>query len=612
MKKLVESVCASLFLLASLLTTVEAQNSPSLVIHNILVTPQLEKASYEVKVYLSVLDSSGISVKDLKPQDFSVIEDSQPMAVKTVEPANEPINLVMVLDTSGSMAGPAISSAKDAANNFLLGLDAEDQVAVLSFDTTVSTVTDFTKDRQYAGRQIASIEARPGAGTCLYDAAYQAVQSIASLPPGRRAVILFTDGVDEVISGKPCSTHKIEDVIQIATGGNSTIPIYTLGLGNRVDQQSLQRLASMTGGWFQYAPSSNQLLTIFKNLSDQLKSQYLLTYLTTSAQGNHTVVIQATTPGGNVKDTRNFISPAMPARILIKSPTGGQSISGKQTISAVITGQTEDVQRVVFYVGGLEVGQVSTAPYDFTFDFSTFAEENTVLEVAAQNSTGEIIAKQSITVNVTPPGANGGSSDIGDSASGAKKPGIISRLQDIPTGYLLGGGAGLFLIVVMITFLLVRGSKRKSSAGLPAVGILEVISSDDAMLMGKKFEITQPITRLGRLIADNDIAFPSDKPVSKHHAILEKKGGALYIREAPQGTTYGTFIGDQKIGNQQVLLRDGDEVCLGKRLKLKVWFSMGAGEKTSDNLAILEDKTLDDIQYTKRRLDPNQTQDPSD
>ena len=265
------------------------------------------------------------------------------------------------------------------------------------------------------------------------------------------------------------------------------------------------------------------------------------------------MVIEAKTPDGTAKGSRNFIIPAMPSEILIKYPTEGESISGKQTMEAVLSGLTNDVKKVVFFVGGQEVGQVEAAPYKLDFEFNSTFAGNTTVEVVAQGEDGKEIAKKVIQVNVITPT---------ESAPSLPLPKNVS-----PT-YLIGGGAGLLLIaIVVVVVVLLRKRKPKVDGFESIYGTLEVTFSDDAAFIGKKFEIQQKTTRLGKLVSDNDISFPSDSPVSKHHAIIEAKGGDLYIQEVSQGTTYGTYVQDKKIGSSPVMLRNNDEIRLGNRLK---------------------------------------------
>jgi hypothetical protein len=106
-----------------------------------------------------------------------------------------------------------------------------------------------------------------------------------------------------------------------------------------------------------------------------------------------------------------------------------------------------------------------------------------------------------------------------------------------------------------------------------AFGRLQVIASDDATMINQHFDITGSRTTLGRK-ADNDIIFPKDTPVSRHHALIEEKNGGLFLTELmdPESfkrPTYGTFVNEREVGSQSILLQNGDEIRLGKRVTLK-------------------------------------------
>ena len=220
-------------LLALLLApgTILAQSTVDLAVHYVEGAPVENEIAYNVNVYLSAVGGTGNPIKDLTANSFTVTEDSQKVEVQSLELAeNEPISIALVMDTSGSMAGTKINDAKTAASNFISSLEDNDQAAFLTFDEIIKPQTDFTSDRGTIRDRIALIDANPGAGTCLYDAAYQAVQLASTLPSGRRAVILFTDGVDETSTGgRACSVHTTDDVINLASEGGTRTPIYTLG-----------------------------------------------------------------------------------------------------------------------------------------------------------------------------------------------------------------------------------------------------------------------------------------------------------------------------------------------------------------------------------------------
>ncbi len=213
------AIAALLFVSILAPSTILAQSAIDLAVHYVEGSPAENEIAYNVNVYLSVVGGTGAPVKDLTINSVSVTEDSQKVEVQSLKLANdETISIVLVMDTSGSMAGPKINDSKAAASNFISRLEARDRAALLTFDEIIKPQAEFTTDHTAVRDRIALIDARPGAGTCLYDAAYRAVQLASSLPSGRRAVILFTDGVDETSSGgRACSVHTTEDVINIVS-----------------------------------------------------------------------------------------------------------------------------------------------------------------------------------------------------------------------------------------------------------------------------------------------------------------------------------------------------------------------------------------------------------
>jgi hypothetical protein len=138
-----------------------------------------------------------------------------------------------------------------------------------------------------------------------------------------------------------------------------------------------------------------------------------------------------------------------------------------------------------------------------------------------------------------------------------------------------------------------------------ALGMLIIESSDDATMLGHRFEITQTVTTLGRS-ADNDISFPKDKPVSRHHAEIVSKRDGLYLEEvqatdetgSSRTPTYGTFVNDVQLIGDAILLQTGDEIRLGKRVRLKF--------EAATSVAEMDSLTYDGILSTD---DPDRTHD---
>lgn len=597
-----------------------AQSSIDTVIHYVEGVPSDEKIAYDVTAYVSVADSTGNPIKDLTAEAFTLAEDSQQVTVLSADLATDaPINLVLLLDTSGSMSGSGMDAARSAASNFIAGLGNDDRVAVVTFDDTIKTRIDFTTDHRAARDELSLVDATRGAGTCLYDAAYQAVQMTATVPSGRRAVALFTDGVDEKPEGGPCSVHNADDVIRIATESGTRTPLYTLGMGGKVDQKSLQRLAQDTGGRFFYSPDSNQLDAIFTRLSDTLRSQYAIKYSSTAGPGSHTLAVTAKYLSAQDTDTRGFLLPNFPWRLTFVEPAEGQEVSGIVNLKVETFGQGETIRSVNFIINGATVATVTTTPYEAQVDFSAYPEGNLTIDALALGADGIELARATRQVAVRAgtaaptPGPDGGEGGDG---------GFLSDYLI----YIIGGGFILAAAVVFVIVMVVTKRRREKQRELEwnqkvggigeatldgsggsdrtmdswemspdALALLTVTGSDDPSLLGQRFEITKRQTTLGRK-ADNDIIFPKDSPVSRHHATIEERGGGLFLSEVeemdektghPKRPTFGTFVNDREVGGEGILLQNGNEIRLGKRVKLK--FEASARIQRGD------DKTMDGL-----------------
>lgn len=595
--------------------TALAQSGIDTVIHYVEGVPSEEKIAYDVTAYVSVADSTGNPIKDLTVDAFTLAEDSQQVTILSADLAPDaPINLVLLLDTSGTMTGPGITAAKNAASNFIAGLGRDDRVALVTFNDTIKTHIGFTTDHQAARQELNLVDATSGAGTCLYDAAFQAVQMTATVPSGRRAVILFTDGVDETPSGKQCSVHDADDVIDIANESGTRTPLYTLGMGRDVDQKILQQLAQDTGGRFFFSPDANQLDAIFIRLSDTLRSQYAIKYQSVAGPGSHTLAVTAKYLSAQDTDTRGFLLPNFPLRLTFVEPAEGQEVSGMTTLKVETFGQGETIQSVNFVINDATVATVTTTPYEAQVDFGTYPEGNLTIDAIAFGADGIELARTTRQVAVragsaTPtPSPDGGGNFVSDY--------LI---------YIIGGFILLGAVIIVVVILIIAKKRREKQRelewnqkvgglgeataeefsggsdrtmdswemGPDALGVLTVTGSDDPSLLGQRFEITKRRTTLGRK-ADNDIIFPKDSPVSRHHALIEERSGGLFLSEVeetdektgrPKRPTFGTFVNESDLNGQDVLLQNGDEIRLGKRVKLKFEASarIRAGdEKTYD------------------------------
>ena len=272
-----------------------------------------------VTLPVSVMDRDGRYIPNLRKEDFRLWEDGVEQEVAFFSSVDKPFSLVLMLDTSGSTRF-RLEDIQDAAIAFVNQLRQDDRVMVVSFDDQVRVLSEFTSDR-YRLRD-AIRHTRPGDGTKLYDAVDLVINQRLNSVAGRKAVVLFTDGVDTT-SRHASYASNIRDAeeldaliypVQYDTymdmGGGSnwpgggwpgagrwpSSPADILGqiLGGRnrrggggvgtsrreydVANRYLHELADRTGARTYEADSTQNLSSAFGNIAEELRRQYSLGY----------------------------------------------------------------------------------------------------------------------------------------------------------------------------------------------------------------------------------------------------------------------------------------------------------------------------------------------
>ena len=146
-----------------------------------------------VSIPVSVMDRNGRYIPDLRQEDFRIYENGVEQQVAYFASVERPFSVVLMIDTSGSTRF-RIEDIQDAAIAFVDQLRADDRVMVISFDDRIRALTQFTNNRNELYSAIR--RTRTGGGTRLYDALDEVINQHFSRVQGRKAIVLFTDGVD--------------------------------------------------------------------------------------------------------------------------------------------------------------------------------------------------------------------------------------------------------------------------------------------------------------------------------------------------------------------------------------------------------------------------------
>jgi VWFA-related protein len=233
----------------------------------------------EVNVVFTVTDKHGHYVKDLKKENFKVVDDNKPPAeIRSFHAeTNLPLEVGLLVDASNSVRD-RFKFEQQAAVEFLNQTvrPKYDLAFVVGFDVTPEVTQDFTDDTEKLAYGVHSL--RPGGGTAMYDALYFAcrdkLMKAQHTGPVRRAIVLLSDGDDN-------QSHVTrEEAIEMAQ--RAEVIVYTIstnlsGTGRHGDKV-LERIADATGGRAYVPFQINEVSNAFAAIQEELRSQYAISY----------------------------------------------------------------------------------------------------------------------------------------------------------------------------------------------------------------------------------------------------------------------------------------------------------------------------------------------
>lgn len=289
-----------------------------------------------VQVPVTVTNTRGAYVINLTAKDFALYEDGVRQEIEFFRPVEASFSVALLIDSSNSTADK-LQMIRESVSSFLDQMRTDDRAMIVEFNDSVSTICELTSDKHRLRESLAEIKG--GEFTQVYEAIYTAVWEKFDKVEGRKAVILFSDGIDTasyeikeedtldaVIETEDVLVYPIRygtkrdvmkrlarryrpDFDEQIDDAESCVPEedrLKLDRAYRKADAYLQQLAESSGGVIEYADSLRDLRGAFQRIANELRQQYLLGYYPT-----------------NLRKTRRA------RRIIVEIPSGGFKVRAR-------------------------------------------------------------------------------------------------------------------------------------------------------------------------------------------------------------------------------------------------------------------------------------------
>ena len=265
-----------------------------------------------VSLNVTVTDLEARFVTDLGQDDFTVYEDGVRQEINFFTRTQLPIALALLMDTSASM-DEEMATAQEAAIGFSQRLGPDDLAEVIDFDSRVDVLQGFTNEVDELESAIRRTSA--GGSTSLYNALYISLKDLTKAPlreadVRREAIIVLSDGEDT------SSLVSFEEVLELAK--RSETAIYSIGLraedrrtrsSFRESDFVLRQLAQETGGRAFFPDDVDELPDIYRQISDELSSQYSVGYISANPLRNgrwRRIIVQVDREGASARTKQGY------------------------------------------------------------------------------------------------------------------------------------------------------------------------------------------------------------------------------------------------------------------------------------------------------------------
>jgi VWFA-related protein len=229
-------------------------------------SPAFTSKIESVRVDVLVTDN-GQAIRGLGPPDFELFDNGVPQQAELVSFDEIPLNVVLALDMSDSVAGERLEQLRQAGASLLASLKKEDQAALVSFSHAVQLGAKLTSD--VAVVREALFAARGTGMTALVDGTYAGIM-IGESDAGRGLLIVFSDGVDT-------SSWLRADAV-LDTAKRADVVVYGVSVVSRLKPEFLRELTAFTGGRLFEIEKTANLAATFLGILEEFRHRYLVSY----------------------------------------------------------------------------------------------------------------------------------------------------------------------------------------------------------------------------------------------------------------------------------------------------------------------------------------------
>jgi Ca-activated chloride channel family protein len=269
--------------------------------------PTFKAGTQVVSIFATVTDPQKRLVSGLTQDDFSVFDNEKPQPLVYFDNSIHPINVVVMLDTSGSMT-LTIELLKQAAEQFLIRLLPDDKARVGAFNDKIQFNARWSNDRDQLITDTKNLDY--GNGTRLWDAVGASLDELKAVD-GRKVILIFTDGDDtesRLRLGTVMDRARAEEVMIYAIGLES---IYFNGQ-QRVRTKpdgGLRKIADETGGGYFELTKASELAPTFTKVAQELHSQYVIGFTPTMLDNKvHKLAVKMKQAGMTAQARRSYLA----------------------------------------------------------------------------------------------------------------------------------------------------------------------------------------------------------------------------------------------------------------------------------------------------------------